>query len=88
MREILSVTGLLMSNAIKSIMSIEDKKRFDEFIFMKSIDSPLVKSFFQYIAIFVKDTTKKSDYRAEIVIIGDFNLTQSFTSEMAIEFLC
>lgn len=46
MREVLSVTNLLLGGEIKSIMKIEEKKRYDEFMFFRAIDSPLVRSFF------------------------------------------
>lgn len=73
-----------MSNSIKSIISIEESKRFDDFIFMRSVDSPIVKSFFRYIFVFVNEAHSenkdKAQYKTEVSLVGNFELSSNFTS--------
>lgn len=88
MREIMSLTGLLMTNSFKSIMSIEEKKRFDDFIFYQSLDSPFAKSFFNYMCVFCSENSSDKKYSSELAIVAEFNLTEKFTTPKVKEFLC
>lgn len=82
MRELMSVTDLLMSNSLNTIIDIEDKKRFDDFMFMKSLDSPLVNSFFNYICAFTSSKTQNPKYKSNLIIIGEFNIGSTLSVEM------
>jgi hypothetical protein len=76
-----------MANAIDSMISIEDKKRFDDFLFLKAIDSPIVQSFFNYICVFATTNPPDKQFRSALSIIGEFNLGPNLTQPMVQEFL-
>lgn len=59
-----------MSNSIKSILSIEEKKRHDDFMFWKAVESPFVNSFFQYLFGFVKKNNNEPKYCSSLILIG------------------
>ena len=44
-----------MANSLQSIISIQDKKRYDDFIFIKAINNPFVDNFFNYLFVFAND---------------------------------
>jgi hypothetical protein len=76
-----------MANAIDSMISIEDKKRFDDFLFLKALDSPIVQSFFNYICVFATTNPSDKQYRSALSIIGEFNIGPNLTEPMVQEFL-
>jgi hypothetical protein len=76
-----------MANSLTSINEIEEKKRYDDFMFCQSLDSPFAKSFFKYMCVFASEHTHNKKYMSELVIIGEFNLNEKFTTNMAKQFL-
>lgn len=57
-------------------------------MFIKSLDNPLVDNFMNFLCVFMNAHEPKiKKYKSKLIMIGEFNISYSFTVDMVKEFL-